>query len=233
MNDHDDTKSSDTSITDTNKDETPQDAEAFGHEAETADTEPAPERERVMLRDYIDIPVKKHPKADIYSNNGNTTREYHQEMLEFIETLEPAEFADFQNGNLVLDDADTRSFIGEMEKGDLVGLRYSTYKVLDKTADSITCEDTFKRTYHEFNLPHIDASLGMNRGNILYRDGKPYGQPASVKKEAIYHIFKDQLKPGQEHKIVTKEQLEAEREEKRATEEASANANAGDNTVSE
>lgn len=183
-------------------------------------TEEEPERERVMLRDYVNIPIKKHPKAGIYSNLGNSTREYIQDLTEFLGTLDPQEQQDFQDGKLILDPADTQSFVDEINVGDTIGLRYSMFKVLDKDADVLACEDLFKKTYHRFDLPYIDASLAMNRGNILYRDGKPYGQPEFETKEVIYHVFRDQLKPGQEDKIVTAEQLEAEEEERQRAAEA-------------
>ena len=175
--------------------------------AEMSAEKPKPQRgdpdEIVMIRDKVTIKNKKHPNDEKYAY-FRTTYEYNKAFNEKTLELSDDELAQLASGNLVQNAQATQELYDSMEIDDLVGIGYEKFFVREKDGQSVTVEQCVSHDEKTFSFGELDFERELGYAEVLYRkeDGeyKIVGE-REVQKDVIYHLYRKDLKPGQEDKI--------------------------------
>lgn len=148
---------------------------------------------------------KEHPNAKKYP--GRASMEFGSALQTFLSDLDASERGLFQKGELVFEEEIAAEFFDGILVGDVVGLgvlrgfdeQPCAYKMkilsIDRDADTmhmrnVTWEDEKRRpdykgdeataTFEEFS-----CALGLGFGEILMRDGKPFGVSEKIEQTII------------------------------------------------
>lgn len=138
---------------------------------------------------------KEHPNARKYP--GRASMEFGTVLTKFLSDLEPEEREQFRDGELCFEPEVTAGFFDGIIEGDVVGVGLLRgfdgspaayqFKILsiDRQADTmqarnVTWEDEKKRPGYkggerELTFEELSCAFGMGMGEILERDGKPFG----------------------------------------------------------
>lgn len=123
----------------------------------------------------VQIKNKKHPLAWKYP--GTLHSEYLRDQVTAMGSFDDEEESRiYFSEDECLDRQGVDAFINETMVGDQIGVGYMTGEITEKTDDLLTCKDKSGNVF-EVTAKEIDRHLVMDRVDILYRDGKPYGQP--------------------------------------------------------
>jgi len=152
---------------------------------------------------------KEHPNAKKYP--GRPSMEFGSALQTFMSDLDAGERALFQKGELIFEEEISAKFFDSILVGDVVGLgvlrgfegQPCAYKMkilsIDRDADTmqmrnVTWEDEEKRPEYKgeeamATFEELSCALGLGFGEILMRDGKPFG--VSEKIEQTIKIMGD------------------------------------------
>lgn len=142
------------------------------------------------------VPVETHSKEHLFQ--GRSGLEYNMANIRRISTLTDEQVDADAEGTLVLDPAASAAFVDSLLPGDIVGFKFDTYRVVSKEnglllmpVQKVRVKDKVGQfedigtevvpTEHE-----IDKFLSMGFFQILWRDGKPYGEESTKNINLIF-----------------------------------------------
>lgn len=150
---------------------------------------------------------KEHPNDRKYP--GRPSMEFGTAVTKFLSDLDKQEFEDFSKGELVFEEEVSAEFFDSILVGDVVGLGVLKgfdespcaykWKILevDTEADTIrarncTWEDEKKHPDYKgdeavITFEEFSCGMGMGFGEILERDGKPFGVSEEI--EQVIKIY--------------------------------------------
>jgi hypothetical protein len=138
---------------------------------------------------------KEHPNARKYP--GRPSMEFGTGLTKFLGDLDAAEREQFQAGTLVFEEEVAAEFFDSILAGDVIGVGLLNglenvpctykFKVLNVNSEAdtmsvrnVTWEDKKRRPEFEgetteLTFENLSCAVGMGFGEILERDGKPFG----------------------------------------------------------
>lgn len=160
---------------------------------------------------------KEHPNARKYP--GRPSMEFGTGLRKFLGDLTSEEMKQFQEGSLVFEEEASAEFFDSVLPGDVVGLGLLRgldgqpcayqWKILavDRDADTMqarncTWEDEkkhpgYKGDERELTFEEFSCGLGMGFGEILERDGKPFGVSEEIEQKVVIYGEKEEKEENQ------------------------------------
>lgn len=128
-----------------------------------------------IVEKKVQVKNKKHPLEWKYP--GVLHSEYLRDQVTAMGTFDDEEESRiYFSEDECLDKHGVDAFMTETLVGDKIGVGYMTGEITEKSDDCLFCKDKTGNVF-EVTAKEIDRHLVMDRVDILYRDGKPYGQP--------------------------------------------------------
>jgi hypothetical protein len=150
----------------------------------------------VEIKEKFTIKVKRtdHPNAGKYP--GRPSQEFGFAYTNFLGSLDSEDVNDCLNGTLVYEEELSAQFFDSIVEGDIVGVglplglegKPAAYKFkilsVDKEADTMQARNvTWESEKHPeyvgeetaLTFENLSCALGIGFGEILMRDGKPFG----------------------------------------------------------
>lgn len=180
----------------------------------------------VEVKDKFNVKVKRkeHPSARKYP--GGPSMEFGTALRKFLSDLEPAEFEELQNGELIFEEHVTAEFFDSIRVGDTIGIgvlegfegeptAYQFEVLSINVNDDIMCvkdvsideksakkyiDPNFKAPERELTFEEISVAFGMGFGEILMRDGRPYGVSEEIEREIVLVGEKEEEYSSEENK---------------------------------
>ena len=122
----------------------------------------------------VKIKVKEHPRSMFYCDKQ--TSEYTMSSLKYLSSLTKNEGKLLQEGKLVKNKDNVKKFINEVQIDDIIGYKFSHYKVVSKDLKNGLVVTKLKSTIQDsISISDIDFGQHLDRCEILYRNDKPYG----------------------------------------------------------
>lgn len=138
--------------------------------------------------------VKEHSREHLY--HGKTGYEYNKAMTALLPRLTEEMMDELADGQLVMDEAKTKEWTSQVKVGDVIGVKTEKLQVISVNSLSllpsfhVTLVAPVKQKVGEFmpveedsarllEFPEMDHARELGLLDILWRDGKPFGEPAT------------------------------------------------------
>lgn len=163
------------------------------------------------IKDKFTVKEKRreHPNARKYP--GYACVELGTALRKFLSDLEPEEFEALQKGELIFEEDETAEFFDSIKVGDVVGVGVlkgfegepAAYQFeilsIDVDGDTMRAKDVsidekstkkyfdpyFTPPERDLTFEDMSVAFGMGFGEILMRDGKPFGVSEEIEREVV------------------------------------------------